>query len=73
MRLEHDETLWGGYTRRSQSSGEQEVEGFVGPAWYAAEADLHPLLPFLWLGQWLHIGKEYVLGNGRYAIGRVYS
>jgi len=73
VRLEHDETLWGGYTRRSKSSGEQEVEGFIGPAWYAAEGDLRPLLPILWLGQWLHIGKEYVLGNGRYAIEQVYG
>lgn len=29
--------------------------------------------PALWLGQWLHIGKGYVLGNGRYTIGSVKS
>lgn len=73
VRLEHDETLWGGYTRRSKSSGEQEVEGFIGPAWYAAEEDLRPLLPILWLGQWLHIGKGYVYGSGRYVVERIYS
>lgn len=72
VRLEHDETLWTGYTRRSKASGRQEIEGFVGQAWYAGE-DLRPLLPVLWLGQWLHIGKGYVLGNGRYAIERLES
>jgi hypothetical protein len=67
VRLEHDETFWTGYSRRSKGSGQQEIEGFVGQAWYAGE-DLRPLLPALWLGQWLHIGKGYVLGNGRYAM-----
>jgi|GEM_PF-684626 len=67
VRLEHQEMLWAGYTRRSKTSGTQEIEGFVGQAWYAGE-DMSPLLPFLWLGQWLHIGKGYVLGNGRYSI-----
>ncbi len=69
VHLEHAETFWTGYHRRSKSSGRQEVEGFVGRAWYAGE-DLRPLLPALWLGQWLHIGKRYVLGNGRYEIGQ---
>jgi hypothetical protein len=70
VRLGHDETFWMGYTRRSKSSGEQDVEGFVGQAWYAGE-DLRPLLPILWLGQWLHVGKEYVLGCGRYKVEQV--
>jgi hypothetical protein len=70
VRLEHAETSWMGYTRRSKRSGVQEMEGFVGQAWYAGD-DLKPLLPALWLGQWLHIGKAYVLGNGRYVIEEV--
>ncbi|MBN2001751.1 MAG: CRISPR system precrRNA processing endoribonuclease RAMP protein Cas6 [Anaerolineae bacterium] len=65
--LQHHETHWLGYTRRSRRAGRYEVEGFAGPAWYAAE-DFRPLLPVLWLGQWLHLGKGYVLGNGRYEI-----
>lgn len=65
--LEHDETFWTGYPRRSRRGGRHEVEGFVGQAWYAGD-DLRPLLPALWLGQWLHIGKGYVMGNGRYTI-----
>jgi hypothetical protein len=71
VRLEHHETSWAGYTRRSKRSGRHEVEGFIGQAWYGG-ADLRPLLPALWLGQWLHIGKSYVLGNGRYVIDTLY-
>lgn len=67
VRLEHDETRMSGFTRYSQRSGEQEVEGLVGQAWYAG-ADLRPLLPVLWLGQWLQIGKSYVVGGGRYEL-----
>lgn len=70
VRLEHDETFWTGYRRQPKRSSARETEGFVGQAWYASE-DLSPLLPVLWLGQWLHIGKWYVLGNGRYAIEQV--
>ena len=43
VRLEHDETRWTGFTRYSQRSGEQDVEGFIGQAWYSGE-DLKPLL-----------------------------
>ncbi len=67
VRLEHDETRRMGFSRYSQRSGEQDVEGFVGQAWYGG-SDLRPLLPVLWLGQWLHIGKAYVVGSGRYEL-----
>ena len=67
VRLEHHETHWLDYARRSKQSGTYPVEGFVGPAWYTAE-DFRPLLPALWLGQWLHIGKSYVIGSGRYQL-----
>lgn len=69
--LEHHEAFWTGYTRHSQRSGTQEIEGFMGQAWYAGQG-LELLLPVLWLGQWLHIGKGYVLGNGRYAIEQIF-
>ena len=67
VRLEHHETFWTGYARESQQAGRYEVEGFIGQAWYAGD-DLRPLLPALWLGQWLHVGKGYVIGNGRYTV-----
>jgi len=65
--LTHHETHWASYARRSQRAGRYDVEGFVGEAWYAGP-DLPRLLPVLWLGQWLHLGKGYVSGNGRYAV-----
>lgn len=67
VRLDHDETRWSGFTRYSHRSGEQDVEGFTGQAWYGGQ-DLRPLLPVLWLGQWLQIGKSYVVGGGRYEL-----
>jgi hypothetical protein len=73
VQLAHDETLWSGYTRFSASSGEREIEGFGGQAWYTSHADLRPLLPILWLGQWLHVGSGYVMGNGRYVVQALYS
>jgi hypothetical protein len=68
VRLEHDECFWTGYARHSRRTGAQQIDGFVGQAWYTSHADLRPLLAILWLGQWLHVGKAYVLGNGRYTI-----
>ncbi|MBN1877865.1 MAG: CRISPR system precrRNA processing endoribonuclease RAMP protein Cas6 [Anaerolineae bacterium] len=65
--LEHCETTWLRAKRYSQR-GTMPLEGFVGQAWYASSCDLRPLLPVLWLGQWVHIGKAAVWGNGRYAI-----
>ena len=65
--LTHHETQWTGYSRHTRKSGRYTVEGLVGQAWYAGP-DLQLLLPVLWLGQWLQLGKGYVSGNGRYAV-----
>ena len=67
VRLEHHETTWVGTTRRSRQ-GDMPLEGFVGQAWYASDADLRLLLPVLWLGQWVHVGKGAVWGCGRYQV-----
>jgi hypothetical protein len=72
VHTDHDESFSIGYTRRSKHSGRQEIEGFVGQARYSSK-DPRPLLPILWLGQWLHIGKGYVLGNGRHNIDQMLS
>ena len=32
------------------------------------EGDLAPLLPWLRLGQWLHVGKNATMGMGHYAL-----
>jgi hypothetical protein len=67
VRLEHHETFQSSYERSSRQSGRYEIEGLLGRAWYRGTG-LTALLPILWLGQWLHVGKGYVLGNGRYSI-----
>ncbi len=64
--LVHDETLMASFSFSSKPA-----QGFVGQAWYASDQDLRPLLPILWLGQWLHIGKGYAYGNGRYSIAQL--
>ncbi len=33
---------------------------------WTLEGDLAPLLPWLWLGQWLHVGKNATMGMGGY-------
>ena len=68
VRLDHYDTAWVATSRHSQR-GEMPLEGLAGQAWYSADADLRPLLPILWLGQWVHVGKAAVWGLGRYEVG----
>ena len=70
VRLDQHETTWVSTSRFSQR-GEMPLEGLVGQAWYIAPTDLRPLLPVLWLGQWVHVGKAAVWGNGRYEVETV--
>jgi len=37
VRLDHHETQWLSYARRSQASGVYNVEGFIGNGWYSGE------------------------------------
>jgi hypothetical protein len=67
VRLEYHETTWIGVRRHSEQ-GTMPLEGFVGQAWYVSSDDLRPLLPALWLGQWVHVGKATAWGNGRYGV-----
>lgn len=55
---------WSRYSSRQQQ--EMTLGGVVG-AW-TLEGDLAPLLPWLWLGQWLHVGKNATMGMGGYAL-----
>ena len=47
----------GGRPRRCGVVGEWQLEG-----------DCAPLLPWLWLGQWLHVGKNATMGMGQYRL-----
>ena len=55
---------WSRYSSRQQQ--EMTLGGVVG-AW-TLEGDLAPLLPWLWLGQWLHVGKNATMGMGGYVL-----
>lgn len=58
---------WEDRDRRSWRTGQShDMGGFVGEVTY--EGDLEEFLPLLILGQYTHVGKYAVWGNGRYEI-----
>jgi hypothetical protein len=69
VRTASDSTGWvesSRYSRRREVS--QDLSGFVGEATF--EGDLGMFLPYLKLGEYLHVGKNAVFGNGWYEIVR---
>ena len=62
-----DAAHWVDLDRYSASHGEKHsIGGIVGRARYSG--DLTPFLPWLTFGQWLHVGKNTVQGNGIYVV-----
>lgn len=55
---------WARYSNRQKQ--EMALGGVVGD--WALHGDLTPFLPFLHLGQWLHVGKNATFGLGRYEL-----
>jgi hypothetical protein len=55
---------WVRYSSRQQQ--EMTLGGVIGP--WRLEGDLGPLLPWLRLGQWLHMGKNATMGLGGYSV-----
>lgn len=55
---------WSRYSSRQQRS--MPLSGGVGR--WRLHGDLRPFWPFLYLGQWLHVGKKCTFGFGRYAL-----
>jgi hypothetical protein len=55
---------WSRYSSRQKQ--EMMLGGAVGE--WTLEGDLSPVLPLLWLGQWLHAGKNATMGMGRYTL-----
>ena len=56
-----------GYLRRSsKDNGKPDLFGSMGEIFFAG--DLEPFLPFIKLGEFLHIGKAPTLGLGKYTI-----
>jgi hypothetical protein len=63
----HDSTSWvesSRYSRRRQVN--HDLSGFTGEVTFAGE--LAPFLPYLKLGEYVHVGKNAVFGNGWYEI-----
>jgi len=68
IQLVDDETHWvewESYSTRRRAR--MPLGGFVGQAVYSG--DLRPFLPWLVWGQFTHVGKDAVKGNGMYWIG----
>ncbi|MCK2127766.1 CRISPR system precrRNA processing endoribonuclease RAMP protein Cas6 [Thauera aromatica] len=55
---------WSRYSSRQQR--EMTLGGALGT--WTLEGELAPLLPWLRLGEWLHVGKNATLGMGRYVL-----
>lgn len=61
------ELQWRDWTRySSRQQAEMTLGGVVGE--WVLEGDFGPLASWLWLGQWLHAGKNATMGMGRYAV-----
>jgi hypothetical protein len=70
----HAETLaderdlaWHDWTRYSSRQRQAMTLGGVVGTW-TLRGDLAPVLPWLWLGQWLHVGKNTTMGMGGYSL-----
>lgn len=55
---------WSRYSSRQQR--EMTLGGVLGD--WTLEGDIGPLLPWLQLGQWLHVGKNATMGLGHYTL-----
>ena len=68
IELESSELYWHDWTRYSTRQDTLlQMGGLVG--WIRlAGAELVPFWPYLWLGQWTHVGKGTSMGLGKYRI-----
>jgi len=58
---------WCDGARYSARQKQQTPLGGVVGCW-TLRGDVAPLMPWLWLGQWLHVGKETAMGLGGYTL-----
>jgi hypothetical protein len=58
---------WKDWTRFSSRQKHAMTLGGVIGEWRLT-GDLRELLPWFWLGQWLHVGKETTMGMGMYSL-----
>lgn len=64
---EEKDLQWRDWTRYSSRQGQTMTLGGVIGQWRLS-GDIAPFLPYLHLGQWLHVGKEAAFGLGRYQL-----
>ncbi len=58
---------WRDWTRYSNRQRQEMVLGGAVGRWHL-QGDLAPFWPFLYLGQWLHVGKNATFGLGHYTL-----
>jgi hypothetical protein len=58
---------WKDWTRFSNRQDQEMTLGGVIGEW-TLRGDLAGLLPWFWVGQWLHVGKNATMGMGRYSL-----
>jgi hypothetical protein len=58
---------WKDWTRFSSRQDQEMTLGGVIGDW-TLSGDLGDLLPWFWLGQWLHVGKNATMGMGKYSL-----
>ena len=65
---------WHDWTRYSSRQQQEMTLGGVMGRWTlrGSARTLDALWPWLWLGQWLHVGKNATMGMGGYALQAVY-
>jgi hypothetical protein len=63
-RLIDRDLAWYDQTRWSATRQEKEPSGGIVGTFLLDMAELEPLYPYLWLGQWVHVGKGTVMGMG---------
>jgi hypothetical protein len=67
IQLVESDVRWHDWTRYSNRQlTEMQLGGLVGTVTYTG--DLGPFLPFLGIGEWLHVGKGATFGLGRYHV-----
>jgi hypothetical protein len=59
--------VWKDWIRFSSRQQQEMTLGGVVGEW-RLRGDLAELLPWFWLGQWLHVGKNATMGMGRYTL-----
>lgn len=59
--------VWRDWTRFSSRQQQKMTLGGVVGDW-TLNGDISPFMPFLRLGEWLHVGKEAAFGLGRYTL-----